>query len=223
MPTLVANAYPVIFSSKKRCLDDMMFYNDGDESECCTRPRRVVRFKLDTAQNEETASTSPRAPTHSKQRRQAMLKRRRIAKSQNLKKGILSYDNWLSSLEIKKLHLECAREITNLEQLGTAAATTPILNENHIEADAAAEDVLSLSRFLTSRRKQKLFVQKQLYDTVRAVQDFQSKTGIRTPELIASECSKFSKKMHDVAHLEGLCLHVQVAASSAVAETDQDA
>jgi hypothetical protein len=182
-------------SNSKRSYDYFMdTRSDNSDRSSGGVPKRVVRFKVD---HESSSQEPPPGTTNSKQRRQEMVRRRQLTKFQNLKKGITSYDNWFSSFEIKKLHLECASDIASLETMNSAT---------NIDEDS----VLSLSRYFTIRRREKAFVQRQLYDVVQAIQAFETNTGLQAADLLASECTKFSKNFAKMAHWEGVCLHMQV-------------
>jgi hypothetical protein len=182
--------------------------------------KRVVRFAL-TKDELEQQQCCP--ILMQRQRRQRMLARRRFKKMQNEKLGITKYEYWFSSTELKALQHQCARDVQAMERPTPSSSHHPgmvgAVDNYDYQNEDDDKDVLSLSRFLSCRREKKSLVQRQLLDTISAIQEYHE-TAVATTEpkrddfcsnLMASECAKYTKSMAELAHVEGLYWHLHVA------------
>jgi hypothetical protein len=166
------------------------------------RKKRMIRFACDS-KDESSDTTCRHVPERSCSSRQRLLVQRRRNKMLHQKMGIDYNDKWLSSNELKQLQLQCVNDVRNLEK--TKDGSSP---EDHT-------DVLSLSRFLPCRREKKSVVQRQLLDTIRAIQEYQNIINGESgrgdcSELIASVCSRYSQTCRELSHVEGLCLRLEI-------------
>jgi hypothetical protein len=204
----------------------------------CSNPpkQRVVRFSLTRKQTEQMWLCCY-CPMLQRQRRQRMMARRRFQKLQNEKLGITKYEHWLTSTELKALQSQCLRDVSQLVKRTSSisssfsssspknvvAAETTTVNDDDDNGNADdTNDILSLSRFLSCRRKKKSLIQHQLMYTIRTIQKYHQATMTMTAmksnqhdhfdwiNLMASICAKHTKSMVELAHVEGLYWHLHV-------------
>mmetsp|Transcript_27392 Transcript_27392/g.45308 ORF Transcript_27392/g.45308 Transcript_27392/m.45308 type:complete len:195 (-) Transcript_27392:734-1318(-) len=161
---------------------------------CATaqQPRkRVVRFH-----DKETFSNTIDNRQAYKLKRMRMFIRRQIRRRENqaLGEAAWSSQSWLTTQELKALHSEAADVVKRMER--------GCLNSN--------DDTCCLSKYSTRRRLHRIVVQKQLKDAIKAIQEYETQTGVKIPEIMAITCRKLTESMVNGAYLDGLRLYVEI-------------
>jgi hypothetical protein len=168
--------------SRKRKVDEIVPLGKIIKRNHC--PVRSVRFDVDDTKHENCL-------IEYKIKRLKMLVRRQRNRTLN---SIVQNDQWLSTKEIKALHIDCARTVQRMER-----------------GDLTSEDdVTSLSRYSTDRIARKMIVRNQLHDTINAIHSFEMTTGKKVPDLMARACQQLTHHTSQTAYLDALKMHVEV-------------
>jgi hypothetical protein len=152
-----------------------------------SRKVRTVRFNVKKDDKEDDLFLY-------KMKRYQMLLRRQQSKRRILMSMTCSNESWLTTPEIKVLHITCASTVKRMES----------------NSLVSTDDTSSLSRYSTSRLLQKAVVRKQLHDTIGAIQSFEAATGTKATDLLSRACRQLTVTSSQTAYLDALKVQVEV-------------
>jgi hypothetical protein len=197
-------------SNVKEAHDEASTFMAQPDSKMTLPSQRVVRFQLDA----EQALDELRRTLYAQHSFSA---KRKLKKVRRMQRNIPYHPTWLTPKELQYLKFQCAQAIIDLDRRFTSTTTSTVVQ--YVPDDVG--EILSLGRYITARRRMKKSVQKQLHHDLQIIQEFESSTGILCPDLIAESCQKITRTMMEMAHWEGMCLHMDVVKQEGKNETHQ--